>query len=243
VVNQDNLEEFPKRLSAASTHYEVLAVANNAEPAEIKHAYYELARRYHPDKLRRQAASSLHARIDSAFARITQAYETLMDDKRRAGHDAKLKARAKTKDFAQTAPKSNAPAQTRSSVSDATGSDVSDMQRAEINFKEGFAALQQGQTNTAINLLSLAASSAPRESRYRAYYGHALAANENTRRQAEVELHAALKIEPGNAQYRMMLAELYHDLGLPRRARGEAERALAADPNNVKARKLLLTLK
>jgi curved DNA-binding protein CbpA len=243
VVTQDNLEEFLERLSAATTHYEVLAVANNADSTEIKHAYYELARRYHPDKFRRQAASSMHARIDSAFARITQAYETLMDDKRRAGYDSKLRARARTKDFAQTAPKSHAPAQTGSNVSQVIGSDVSSSQRAEINFKEGFAALQQGQTNAAINLLSLAARAAPGESRYRAYYGHALAANENTRRLAEAELQAALKVEPGNAQYRLMLAELYRDLGFPRRARGEAERALVADPNNVKAGELLRTLK
>ncbi len=144
---------------------------------------------------------------------------------------------------AQTAPKSHVPAQTGSNVSQAIGSDVSSSQRAEINFKEGFAALQQGQTNAAINLLSLAARAAPGESRYRAYYGHALAANENTRRLAEAELQAALKVEPGNAQYRLMLAELYRDLGFPRRARGEAERALAADPNNVKAGELLRTLK
>ena len=83
----------------------------------------------------------------------------------------------------------------------------------------------------------------PGESRYRAYYGHALAANESTRRLAEAELQAALKLEPANAQYRLMLAELYRDLGFPKRARGEAERAVAADPNNVKARELLSTLK
>jgi len=242
VVNEANLEQFLERLNAVTTHYEVLAVADNAQSAEIKNAYYELARRYHPDKFRRQAAGSMHA-IDSAFARITQAYETLMDDKRRKNYDSKLRARAKTKDFAQSAPKSSAPVDTTQNVSEVQGSDASDAQRAEINFKEGFAALQQGQTRAAINLLSLAARSVPGESRYRAYYGHALAAHESTRRLAEAELLAALKLEPGNAQYRLMLAELYRDLGFPRRARGEAERAVAADPNNAKARALLRTLK
>ncbi len=243
VISEANLEEFLERLNSATTHYEVLAVADKAQSAEIKHAYYELARRYHPDKFRQQAGSSMHALIDSAFARITQAYETLMDDKRRKNYDSKLRVRAKTEDFAQTAPKANAPVNTTSNVSDVKRPDAFDPQRAEINFKEGFAALQQGQTNAAINLLSLAARSVPGESRYRAYYGHALAANESTRRLAEAELHAALKLEPDNAQYRLMLAELYRDLGFPKRARGEAERAVAADPDNVKARELLRTLK
>ena len=40
-----------------------------------------------------------------------------------------------------------------------------------------------------------------------------------------------------------MLAELYRDLGFALRARGEAERATAADPNNSKARELLRSLK
>ncbi len=243
VVSETNLEEFLARLSAATTHYEVLKVDDKAQSAEIKHAYYEIARRYHPDKFRQQAASSMHALLDSAFARITQAYETLTDDKRRKSYDSKLRARAKTKDFAQTAPKANTPINTTTNVSQVKGQDAFDPQRAEINFKEGFAALQQGQTNAAINLLSLAARSVPGESRYRAYYGHALAANESTRRLAEAELQAALKLEPGNAGYRLMLAELYRDLGFPKRARGEAERAVAADPNNAKARELLRTLK
>jgi hypothetical protein len=39
------------------------------------------------------------------------------------------------------------------------------------------------------------------------------------------------------------LAELYRDLGLMLRAKGEAERAVEADPNNRKARDLLRALK
>ena len=39
-----------------------------------------------------------------------------------------------------------------------------------------------------------------------------------------------------------MLAELFRDLGFQVRAKGEAERAVAADPNNKKARDLLRTL-
>ena len=244
-TTEENLDEFLGRVAAAISHYEVLEVRSEATSAEIKHAYYELARRYHPDKFRMRDTTSLSARIDSAFARITQAYETLMDEGRRAGYNSKLKARALTKDFARTAPKSNASVQP--SVSSQMGgqpaSDPSaDLQRAEANFKDGYAALQQGQTNVAINLLSLAVRAAPNESRYRAYYGHALATNESTRRLAETELHAALKLEPNNYQYRLMLSKLYRDLGFPRRARGEAERALALDPNNVEARELLRAL-
>jgi len=70
-----------------------------------------------------------------------------------------------------------------------------------------------------------------------------LAGAERTRRAAEAELQAAIKIEPNNSEYRLMLAELYRALGLKLRAKGEAERAVAADPNNRKARELLRALK
>ena len=83
----------------------------------------------------------------------------------------------------------------------------------------------------------------PREARYRAHYGHALIRQSNTRRIAETELQAAISIEPDNSSYRVMLAELYKQLGLQRRAEGELERALAADPKNEAARSLLLSLK
>jgi cytochrome c-type biogenesis protein CcmH/NrfG len=84
---------------------------------------------------------------------------------------------------------------------------------------------------------------APREARYRAHYGHALTRQSNTRRIAETELQAALALEPENTTYRVMLAELYKQLGLHRRAEGELERALAANPKNEAARALLLSLK
>jgi len=76
-----------------------------------------------------------------------------------------------------------------------------------------------------------------------ASHGQKLARNEKTRRAAEAELLAAIKLDPKNAEYRVMLAELYRDLGLKLRAKGEAERAVAADPNNRKARDLLQALK
>jgi Tfp pilus assembly protein PilF len=66
--------------------------------------------------------------------------------------------------------------------------------------------------------------------------------NPNLRRTAETEIQAALKIEPNNASFRVMLAELYQQIGLRKRAEHEAARALSADPNNKSARALLSNL-
>jgi tetratricopeptide (TPR) repeat protein len=245
----EEVESFLGRLNNAQTHYDVLGVGKESSPTEMKTKYYELARRYHPDRFRKADASLVH-RLESAFARITQAYDTLRDNRLRANYDAKMRARHKAQQIADE-PQRAAPAPPPITTSDPTPttaeakpkSGPSIAERAAIQFKEGLEALELGQRKVAAGLFASAVNSAPKEARYRAYYGRLLAEQEETRRAAEAELQAAVKLDPNNGEYRVMLAELYRDLGLMLRARGEAERALTADPNNRKARDLLRTLK
>ncbi|KXZ42769.1 hypothetical protein GPECTOR_119g400 [Gonium pectorale] len=58
-------------------HYEVLGVPYDASPAEIRQAYREAARRYHPDK----------GGAAAAFARVQAAWEVLGDPRSRAAYD------------------------------------------------------------------------------------------------------------------------------------------------------------
>jgi tetratricopeptide (TPR) repeat protein len=242
-IDLEEVENFLARVKNAQTYYDVLGISGEVSSESLKAVYYEIARRYHPDRFRRNDPA-LVARIESAFARITQAYDTLRDDGLRASYNLKIAARRKTERLAETAPKPAAPAPKAEPVAEGVAQPViSAAERAEVQFKEGFAALEQGQRRVAIGLFASAASAVPNEPRYRAFYGHMLAGHESTRRAAETELHAAIKLDPKNAEYRVMLAELYRDLGLKLRAKGEAERAVAADPNNRKARDLLRGLK
>jgi predicted Zn-dependent protease len=178
--------------------------------------------------------------LESAFARITQAYDTLRDDGLRATYNSKLAARRKAAQLTDSAPKTaQAP---HESVGEAEPA-VSKAERAAEQFKEAIAALELGERKMALGLLASAARAVPNEPRYRANYGRLLADDERTRRAAEAELTAAIKLDPGNVDYRVMLAELYRDLGLKLRAKGEAERAVAANPNHQRARELLRELK
>src|SRR5205807_8247496 len=83
------VEELFARAQGA-THYEVLGVARSASADEVKRAYYSHARRFHPDRFRRDADADAQQRIDAAFARIAQAYEALKDSSLRAAYDLKL---------------------------------------------------------------------------------------------------------------------------------------------------------
>lgn len=63
-------------------YYEVLGVSPDAGADEVKHAYRQLARRYHPDI----SGGDGGAR----FLEVSRAYEVLRDPKRRRSYDARL---------------------------------------------------------------------------------------------------------------------------------------------------------
>jgi tetratricopeptide (TPR) repeat protein len=243
VTPAQEAEDFLERLAHTTNYYEVLNVAIRAEAAEIKRAYHGLARRFHPDRFHEQAHTQLHKRLESAFARITQAQETLLDSDLRAAYDVKIQA---LKQISDSRPKHSAkPSEAEPIVGAkiAAPTLTNDLEVAEKSFQEGVAALQLGQTNAAISSLTSAARLRPDQPAYRACLGRALAGNERTRRLAEVELLAAIKLDPANASYRVMLAKLYRDLGFSRRAVAELGRALAIDSQNTEAREMMRALK
>jgi molecular chaperone DnaJ len=65
----------------ATDYYDVLGVSRNASDAEIKRAYRQLARKYHPD------ANPDDPEAEARFKEIARAYETLCDPQRRANYD------------------------------------------------------------------------------------------------------------------------------------------------------------
>ena len=62
-------------------HYEVLGVTRHATDDDIKRAYRDLARRYHPD------SQPDDPEAEERFKEISVAYETLRDPERRRRYD------------------------------------------------------------------------------------------------------------------------------------------------------------
>lgn len=282
---REELDELFARADA-QTHYQALGVSRAARPEEVKRAYYALARRFHPDRLRRDVDEQTQPRVELAFGKLAQAYEVLKDSATRAAYDLKIgpsagqprtgatppaanASDAAQRDQREAAPKRDDPgassrvragatphgrasatgradaAATVAPPADAatasTGAGLP--YRAEEKFQQGLAALQQDNVPLAIRFLGEAALLVPRQARYRAHYGRALARDRQHRRQAEAELQAAIALDERNVSYRVMLAELYRDSGLRRRAEGELERALALDPKHAAARRLMDALR
>ncbi|CAH2058576.1 unnamed protein product [Thlaspi arvense] len=68
-------------------HYQVLGVTRNATKQEVKDAFRRLAVKYHPDK---HAQSPEHVRQNATvrFKIVSEAYEVLNDDRKRASYNA-----------------------------------------------------------------------------------------------------------------------------------------------------------
>jgi curved DNA-binding protein CbpA len=243
------LDAFFERLGVATNYYQMLGIVRPANDADIKRAYHSLAKRFHPDHFRKAVDDKVYARIESAFAQIAQAYETLKNKQSRAAYDSKLltlekmggASRAPNQGSAN--PAKTDPKQSETVVPPPQFNSASAPYDAEERFKQGLSALQSGNHALAITCLGEAARLAPSQPRYRAYYGRALASEERMQRSAEAEIKAAISLDAGNSSYRVMLAELYIEIGLLRRAQGELERALSIDPRNETARNLLDKLK
>ncbi|KAJ2385579.1 hypothetical protein GGI23_006685 [Coemansia sp. RSA 2559] len=68
-----------------TTHYAILGVRENANAQEIKSAYYNLSKRWHPDT-NRGATEEAH----KMFLKISEAYSVLGNDQRRKDYDRTL---------------------------------------------------------------------------------------------------------------------------------------------------------
>ncbi|HVF92668.1 MAG TPA: DnaJ domain-containing protein [Blastocatellia bacterium] len=86
-------EEISRKLHFynSADYYEVLGVTRQATTGDVKAAYYQLAKKLHPDRYRKPEYSDLKGKLEALFARITQAYETLSDSGQRAAYDDKIR--------------------------------------------------------------------------------------------------------------------------------------------------------
>jgi Flp pilus assembly protein TadD len=72
-------------------HYEALGVAYHAEKKEIRSAYFQLSKAFHPDSMFRKNLGSFKAKMVAVFQVLTEAYETLGKQKARDEYDTYLR--------------------------------------------------------------------------------------------------------------------------------------------------------
>ena len=221
------LDEYLEQVEGAATFYDLLGVDPKAETPEIKRAYFAMAKMFHPDRYH-SAVGELFERVQNAFTELAQAHETLKNDHHRELYDYRMR-----KELAEV-EKRNA--------SGNVGNNGIQTEQAAQNFERGFSLLMESGHDEALPFLARAVHFNPKNARYHAYYGKALSADEKQKHKAEQELQAALKLDPMNPTFRILLAEFFIQVNLLKRAEGELKRLLDVFPSNREARNLLATL-
>merc|ERR1711959_848330 len=77
---------WPAKMAMSEEFYATLGVARNATADDIKKAYRKLAVKYHPDK-HTQAAEAERDAAERKFKDVSEAYEVLSDEQKRAAYD------------------------------------------------------------------------------------------------------------------------------------------------------------
>ncbi|MEW6731868.1 MAG: DUF4388 domain-containing protein [Acidobacteriota bacterium] len=82
-----------------ASHYVVLGLTRTASDEEVREAYGQLARKFHPDRHTQLANYnlSLRADLEKIFTRISEAYRTLSDPISREGYDRMYRTSSKIK--------------------------------------------------------------------------------------------------------------------------------------------------
>jgi len=93
-------------------YYQILGVSVRAEKKEIRSAYFELSKFFHPDSQFTKNLGSYKARMEAVFKRLTEAYEVLGKAKSRTEYDEYIAVAVQTERVSQTLDEGARRAQT-----------------------------------------------------------------------------------------------------------------------------------
>lgn len=211
-----DLEEFQQNISGMN-FYQVLDVSTSASQAEIKKAYFGLARRFHPDLFDRDIAAQQKEMIDKVFDQITKAYHALSDENKREEYDKELAEEA---------------ADDRRGVA----------KKAEIKFRQAKTLYNQARYEEAMSFLDQAIRLDAHKSSHFLLLAMVETKIPTYLRKAEEHFIKAIKLEPWSPDGYLGLGMMYKNADLKVKATNQFNKALRVDPGNPAALKELKEL-
>ena len=209
---------------AFRTHSQVLGVPRDATEAQVREAYFRMAKRFHPDVHHDAALSDLRDKLEEIFTRLGEAYEVLCNPRIRASYEREL------------ARQEGAPA-----GSSVTADPARETEAAAETIERGSQSLAQERYWEAIRLFESAIpwAEGALKQKARILLARAYAKNPGWIKQGEELLLAVLREEPDDLDALLQLGRIYKGQGLRSRALSTLRRVLELSPAHEEARHLI----
>jgi len=206
---------------AVRDHYQVLGVTVTSTAQQIKHAYFRLAKSYHPDRHFDPAMADMKSKLEALFDRIHKSYMILSDQVRRAEYDAAA---------VNKAAQPRRPAASDEFV-EKRGEDYQENYkekavRAAEQFSNGMRDFNTGNYWGAEEKFAWATRLDPIKAPYFYYHGITLANIPRRKHEAEESLQKAIELDPTKVEYHIELSNLYIKNGMKTKALGTLNAAV-----------------
>jgi hypothetical protein len=196
------------------SHYELLGVGREASPDEIRRAYLEKSRLFHPDLRHRPDLATLEKELTAVFERLKVAHDTLVDTEARAEYDRHDADEAAGALFSEGGP----------------GDPELRRQLALKNFRHAMDFIAMKDYFPAIELLQEAIRFAPDVSEYRFRLGETELKNSKWIERGLENLKAATQMAPPRAEFLRGTARALLTYGRKREAEPYARQAHELEP-------------
>jgi tetratricopeptide (TPR) repeat protein len=214
------IRELHRSLPAKS-HFELLGIPREATEAQVREAYFRLAKRYHPDGQHDGDLGDVREALEAIFRRLGEAYEALRNPRIRAAYERSLGRQPEGVREARADPPSPAL-------------EIEDPEQLLALAAESFA---RESRREAILLLerALPRAGGALKQRARVLLAGAYAAEPDRIKQGEELLVAAVQQDPGLAEAHFQLGVIYAGQGLRGRALSAFRRVVELEPGNAEA--------
>jgi curved DNA-binding protein CbpA len=219
---QREIREFAKALPGMN-YYDVLGVPREAEPADIRDAFFQRSKTYHPDRYFKKELGPYGELLHEVYKRIVAAHDVLRDSKLRGSYDRSLAPAPEPRAMplppptptVSRAPTSGRGASLRSRLGlQSPGLMLVSLQRqleqsrarAAKQFEAAMARKSQGDWARAAQLVELALAFDPREKKYHDELADILP-RANAERAAEVRRKAEMLLNGDRAGAAELLEE------------------------------------